>query len=73
MTDDRRNDIGSKSMYAIVVVILTLFIHVAWATANSGKDLAHKNEVKIATMEAFIETTKDDIGEIKLLLKRRLP
>lgn len=71
--DDRRNDVGMKMANAVVVVILSLFIHVAWATANSGRILAHNNEVKIAKMEAFIATTKDDINEIKLLLKRTSP
>lgn len=73
MVEERRNDIGLKMAYGVVAVILSLFIHVTWSTANSGNQQAAQNAIKIAGMESRISSILDDTQEIKNLLKRSIP
>ena len=82
--NDRRNDIGTKIILAIyssvVAILLGLFVHAAWSSAEQGNIKAETaiaqqsliNE-RIAKLEVYYISYGDDLREIKNLLKRQAP
>ena len=87
-TDDRRNDIGSKIIIGVingtVMLILGLFVHAAWTTANDGKNIGYEvksdlSAVKVDLSGKFellseaLKVQKEDLNEIKFLLRREIP
>lgn len=77
MTEQRRNDLGSKIMIGMILgcvgTILGLFVNVMYGQATEGVRLGHKNEVQIATMQSAVFSISNDLKEIKELLRRRVP
>jgi len=68
-TPERRNDIGGKFTNVIAFSIITLFVGVAWATANQGNEKATKNSERIAIVETYFKTMTEDVSDIKDILK----
>lgn len=81
MTEDRRNDIGYKTTITVfgsaLAIILGLFVNAAWTTANEGKNIGYEVKADLGSTRAdFLakyEAIKDDLQEIKLILKRTTP
>lgn len=84
ISDERRNDIGTKIVLAIysagVTILVGLFVHAAWASAQKGEEKADKAMIEISDMkervsklEVYFIAYSQDIGEIKQLLKRGTP
>lgn len=75
MTEDRRNDIGYKATLTVftgvVAILLGLFIHSAWATANEGIVKASANEVKLAGIEQCLINMSENVKDIKQILKEK--
>jgi hypothetical protein len=53
-------------------MLLSLFIHAAWATANRGREIASKNEVEIAKMSAQYTSIREDLMELKILVRQAI-
>ena len=70
MTEERRNDLGSKIKDGIILFLITSFILSAWATASIGNEKASKLEIRVSVLEAILPTMASDIKEIKDLLKK---
>lgn len=74
MTSDRRSDVGQKIMIGLILggfgTIVGFFINTLSISAMEGVQIGQQNSVKIAYLESNISTIKDDLTEIKGLLKR---
>ncbi len=77
VNQDRRNDIGVKLFIGIitgvVLLLLTLFINAAWETANEGSRKANDALNRVTILEQQYNYIKDDLGEIKSILRRTIP
>ena len=73
MSEERRKDIGSKVKDGIILSMLTSFIITAWCVATAGRDKALALEVRVAGIESCMTSIKEDLKEIKDLLKRSTP
>ena len=78
---DRRNDIGMKTLLGLMCstigIIISLFVHAAWSTANDGKTVAFEVREDLAGTKGYInsklDTMQEDLREIKTLLGRKVP
>lgn len=74
---DRRVDIGQKIFSGCAVLAITgicgLFLNNVMAQAKDGIKKATKNEIAIVKISGTMDAIKDDIKEIKDLLKEKLP
>jgi hypothetical protein len=74
---DRREDVGSKVQASVLggllIFALTSFIGAAWTTANEGKNKAIEIGERVTAIETRFSAIQGDLGEIKELLKRRIP
>ena len=77
MVEERRNDIGYKTTFTMLTsalaILLGLFVHAAWSTANEGQKIGHLHETRITRVESKFDAISNDLNEIKLLLKRNIP
>lgn len=65
MHEERRNDIGSKVLTSVVVLLVVTIMGFSINTASSAVAKAQRNEVLIGRIETNQENIKDDIREIK--------
>ncbi len=74
---ERRDDVGGKVLTGVrgglIMLLLTLFVNAAWATANEGKNKAYEIGERMTAMESKFSSFQSDLAEIKELLKRRIP
>lgn len=81
MNEEKRNDIGYKVTTSLCgtafAIILGLFINVTWITANEGKNIGYEVKADLkgvkADVQAKYDAIKEDLLEIKILLKRKIP
>ena len=73
MTQDRRNDLGSKVFIGVVAVILSLLIHHLVTVAYDGTKIGHDNKNEIVQLKTQFASIDSDLKEIKLLLRRGVP
>ena len=73
---DRRADVGQKIFAGCAVISITwicgLFLNNVMAKAEDGLDKAGENEIAIVKISSTMDAIKDDIKEIKDLLKEKL-
>lgn len=69
MTEERRIDTGNKIKDALyntaITVILGLFIHTAWSTAEAGKSMGTSNQEKIAVQESRLDALQSTLSDIR--------
>lgn len=74
---DRRSDVGSKVTISILSGVLlflfSLFVNACWSIANEGKNKAFEIGERVTAIESKFTSIQGDLGEIKQLLRRRIP
>ena len=77
MGEERRKEEGFNQTLvifgAVITIILGIFIHSAWAIAFEGLKKGNDNSLDIRTLQANYTAIAKDLGEIKDLLKRKIP
>lgn len=78
-TFDRRNDLGAKLGYALVVASIMGFSGVAWAMAMRGGDRAddairmvNEDRQRLTRVETQFESINYRLDEIKTLIKYKI-
>ena len=76
MTTDRRNDMGQKILIGLILggfgTIVGFFINSMSEASMAGIKIGHDNSIKIAYLESSMSSISSDLGEIKILLRRRV-
>ncbi len=77
MDKDSKNPSGYKTLLGVSVsmmlIIFSLFVHAMWNSSDEVRGTAVQNRVDLAEMKAHYRMIRDDLNEIKTLLKRRIP
>jgi len=65
MSAERRNDIGSKVLTAVVIILTATIMGFSINVASNAMAKAQGNEVAIGKVETFQEIMKEDVKEIR--------
>jgi len=72
MNSERRNDVGSKVLISVVVLLTVTIMGFSIGTASNAMAKAQGNEVAIGKVETFQEIMKEDLRIIKIDVKEIL-
>lgn len=72
MSAERRNDIGSKVLTAVVIILTATIMGFSINVASNAMAKAQGNEVAIGKVETFQEIMKEDLRIIKIDVKEIL-
>ena len=72
MSAERRNDIGSKVLTAVVIILTATIMGFSINVASNAMAKAQGNEVAIGKVETFQEIMKEDVKIIKIDVKEIL-
>ncbi len=69
MASERRNDIGSKVLISVVVLLTVTIMGFSIGTASNAMAKAQGNEVAIGKMQTYQGVMQEDLKEIKFDVK----
>ena len=65
MASERRNDIGSKVLISVVVLLTVTIMGFSIGTASNAMAKAQGNEVAIGKMQTYQSVMQEDVREIR--------
>jgi len=69
MVAERRNDIGTKVLSAVLALLVTIIMGFSIGTAAQAMSKSQQNEVRLTRVETIQEVVRCDLREIKTDVK----